>query len=528
MKKIMYIFLTGLLAVSCDKGDLNLVNPNEPGLDALATEEGCTRLAYSVWVPLRDNTFWWFAIADHNIMGDVLTISAGNFAWRWCNQTEYIILPDGTTYYPPSGTSQPIELRNRNDRSFGTDNTFSHEWIPVYGVIQTANFVLENLDNVTFSGTEAAAAVKKNTIKCWAYWWIGWGYSRIASIYAQGLIVDKYNSTNSNYVDYNTLLNEASNNFEAAKTILATISEDDESYFGILTKLIPSYLVAGRGGIFTPQMWSRNINTYLARNILANKYADDLTAQDLTNIETLCNNGIKDDDYIFTLRAQALDDLVYNTAWAPYRILIGWENVSERWVQDLKAGDARRTRNVIPLTPVNFNPRGRGIQYGTRWTLRPIESGGDYASTVSNLAELAYCGTYEENQLMLAEVKIRGDQIDEGLAHIDNVRNYQNAGLAAVANTGLSKDQALEELRKERRIGLFINGTAFYDARRWRLLGTNPGRTKAVVLTSSTAIDSCTIKYGYLERWDLPANETDFNPVVSVSSGLKTGKITQE
>ncbi|MGD9978113.1 MAG: RagB/SusD family nutrient uptake outer membrane protein [Bacteroidales bacterium] len=528
MKKLIYIILIGLLAVSCEKNDLKLVNPNEPGLDALATEEGCTRLAYSVWVPLRDNTFWWFVIADHNIMGDALTISAGNFGWRWGNQTEQITLPDGTVYYPPNGSTQPVELRNRNDRSYGQDNIFSHEWIPVYGVIQTANFVLENVENASFAGTDEAVAIKKNTLKCWAYWWKGWGYSRIASVHAQGIIVDKYNATNPDYVSYSDLLIEAKNNFDAAKDILASIDEDNEPYFAILSKLVPSYLVAGRGGLFTPQMWIRNINTYLARNILVNKYADDLTAQDISDIETLCNNGIGDGDYIFTARAQALDDLVYNTAWAPYRLLVGWENVSERWVQDFKPGDARRTRNVMPLATVNYNPRGRGIQYGTRWTLRPIENGGDYASTVSNLAELAYCGTYEENQLMLAEAKIRTDQIDEGLAHIDNVRNYQNASLAAVSGTGLTKAQALEELREERRIALFINGTAFYDARRWKLLGTNPGRAKAVVLTSPTAIDSCAIKYGYLERWDLPANETDFNPVVSATSRLINGTIVPE
>ena len=71
---------------------------------------------------------------------------------------------------------------------------------------------------------------------------------------------------------------------------------------------------------------------------------------------------------------------------------------------------------------------------------------------------------------MLAEVKIRQGNTDAGLAHIDAVRNYQNAQLAAVAGTGLSQAQALEELRRERRIGLFLKGTPFYDARRWGLL----------------------------------------------------------
>jgi len=36
--------------------------------------------------------------------------------------------------------------------------------------------------------------------------------------------------------------------------------------------------------------------------------------------------------------------------------------------------------------------------------------------------------------------------------------------------TGRSQAQAMEELRSERRIGLFLKNTAFYNARRWGVL----------------------------------------------------------
>ena len=103
------------------------------------------------------------------------------------------------------------------------------------------------------------------------------------------------------------------------------------------------------------------------------------------------------------------------------------------------------------------------------------------------------------------------------MAHIDAVRTYQNAQLAAVAGTGLNQAQALEELRKERRIGLFQKGTAFYDARRWGILkpvSQGGGRRNAnVVVEANGTVEPCTIDYQYIEWFDVPAAETDFNKI---------------
>jgi len=154
------------------------------------------------------------------------------------------------------------------------------------------------------------------------------------------------------------------------------------------------------------------------------------------------------------------------------------------------------------------------LSYGTRYG---AVDGGDYASWEPGFCEIPMACSYEETQLMLAEVKIRKNQIEAGLAHIDAVRDYQNAQLDAVANTNLNKDEALEELRKERRIGLFLKGTSFYDARRWGVLkplSQGGGRQNAnVVVASNGTVEPCTINYNYLEWWDVPANETDFNPI---------------
>ena len=125
--------------------------------------------------------------------------------------------------------------------------------------------------------------------------------------------------------------------------------------------------------------------------------------------------------------------------------------------------------------------------------------------------------TYEENQLMLAEIKIRRGDVEQGLAHIDAVRTYQNSGLPALVGTGKTQAQALEELRSERRVGLFLKNTAFYDARRWGVLkplSQGGGRTNAVVVFTGGTPYNCTIEYNYKEWWDVPANERDFNPGV--------------
>ncbi len=133
---------------------------------------------------------------------------------------------------------------------------------------------------------------------------------------------------------------------------------------------------------------------------------------------------------------------------------------------------------------------------------------------------------------MAAEAKIRsGQDIDGGLALIDQVRMSQGAGLAAVSGTGLTQAQAIEELRRERRIGLFLRGLAFYDARRWGViepLSSGGGRTNAVVIVPGDLIGgsaaqplSCTMDYQYMDYWDVPLNELDFNTPGSGSVPVK-------
>lgn len=520
MKKlnILFVAFTLFLSTACDKESLDLINPNEPGMTALETEQGLIRASLGIYEKFGLE-YWWLALNNHDLMGDAYASHVGNFAWRWLNQPTSMTLSDGTVITPPAGGSQPDEMRNRNSRAFSNDNQFYNEWLAVYLVNNQANMLLEILEseNLSLSGN---AEEKKKIVEAWAYWWKGFAYSRIGSLYIAGIITDVFNETNDNYVTNTEMIAAANANFDKAISVLQTLSAT-ETYIEFLGGMIPSFTKVGNGGALTPEEWIRNINTYKARNLLVNKSVNDLSAGDLAAIKSLAENGIRQGDKIFTMRSASENDLVSLTAWQPYRSLAGWSYISERLIQEFYPGDDRFTRNFyIPANGYwQLNPGSRGFQYSTRFNIIPIESGGDYSTTVTGLAEIPVGGSFEENELMLAEAKIRAGDIEGGVAHIDAVREFQRAGLAPLTGQGLSQEEALEHLRRERRVGLLNKGVAFYDARRVGYLkpvSQGGGRHGAVLLypnaNNEAALDTnVTINYNYLEWWDVPMNELEFN-----------------
>ncbi len=521
MKKILITLCAfTLLLNACSKKQLDLENPNEPGFPALETEEGIKRAALGIYAKFGLE-YWWLALQNHDIMGDTYNTHVGNYSWRWLNQPTKMTLSDGTVVTPPQGVDQPTEMRNRNSRALGNDNQFYNEWYAMYAVNNQANLLLQSLasSNLTLTGD---AATKKNLLQAWAYWWKGFAYSRIGSIYVAGVINDNLNETTDNFVTHDAIITEANANFDKAAAILQPMTANAD-YTALFNAILPSFVKTGKGGVISPQEWIRNINTYKARNILVNKPITALTAADLTQVLTLANNGITATDKIFTMRSAQANDLVSQSAWQPYRSLAGWSYISERLIQEYYPGDARFTRNfVIPAAGYyQLNPGGRGYQYSTRYNMRTIDNGGDYSTLTTGLAEIPVACSYEENQLMLAEAKLRatGAVADNGLAHVDAVRTAQNASLPATVGTGLTITQALEVLRRERRVGLINKNVSFYDARRQGYLkpvAQGGGRTGANVFyqrgTNAAALETgVTIDYNYLEWWDVPQNELEFN-----------------
>jgi len=279
--------------------------------------------------------------------------------------------------------------------------------------------------------------------------------------------------------------------------------------------------------------WTRSINTMKARNILVNTPKASMTATQWANILALTANGVKSTDLIFTARTDANGSFIESTVAdkTSQNAATGSTNtykLSERWVQEFRAGDKRKDNNVLTLTSLGLFNTDRGNAFNTRYTLKNAGNGLagviTYSNTAAGANEITIAATYEENELMKAEALIMTGSIDAGVKSIDAVRTYQGAGLAAIP-TGLSLADAYEELRAERRIALAFRGLSFYDARRWDIIDPSKGRSNAVVVSSTGAVNTkAKIVYGYLDYWDVPDNELAYNPPSATAVPTKNPK----
>ena len=533
MKKILFILLCTAIVISCKK-QLEVGNPNVPTLDKANTESGFLSLvqggtyingfqqgAEDINGTFYDGVpghFWSGATAFHDLMGDVIGAEAANVFLNQIAVPEYVTLDNSTKVNNPnSPLRQPDLIRQVNTNANQGQNFLYHEWTYMYSLNKASNRSLALVDKVAFSGN---AETRKNAIKAWSYWWKGFAYARIGSIYYAGIIDDADNGTNGNYVTRQQIIAESDANLDKAATLLQALT-DDADYQAMIGRLIPNFFKLGKGGVPTPQMWIRSINTLKARNILVNKTVAEMTAADWSSISALVANGIKAGDNVFTARSSA-DFLTSGTiASKSSSILAGGATykVSERLIQDYKTGDKRFANNYKQTVPWIGNS-DRGNIFNTRFALVSGGNGMPGVVVINNSdlgqGEMYMAGTYEENELMNAEAKIYNGSVEDGLGVIDALRTYQGAGLAAVKGTGLSLDQAKEELRRERRVVLPYRGLSFYDARRWGIsedVSRAGGKTKAVVVGPDGIVNTnATINYNFLDYWDVPDNELAYNP----------------
>lgn len=544
--KIIVGLLAFILSVSSCKKDLDIQNTNAPTPASAQNELGVISLAQGgiyrngfYDVKYYDGVygrFWPGAMGFHEMMGDIIGVEAANAYINQIGCPNKVIYDDGTIKLNPSAVNtQYALLRSVNKNAQSGSNPEYYEWAYMYNMIVAANTVLDIASKTTFSGT--GAATKLATLQAWAYFWKGYAYSHIGSIYYAGLIQNATQSiTNGNYVTKEAIITESNSNFDKASTALdaATSTAD---YSSVLGKLIPSFLQKGKGGVLTVAMFKRNISTMKARNILVNTPLASMTAAQWNSILTLTTNGITSTDLIFTGRSDAngdflgtgisLADKVSSTVSAT-----GGYKLSERFVQEFKTGDKRKDNNLLTLNAgIGIFNQDRGNSFNTRYTLA---NGGNgiagtivYSNTNPGSNEITLAGTYEENALMQAEALIQlgsQAQIDQASGLIDAVRTYQGAGLASIG-TGLAKGVAYEELRKERRIGLAFKGLSFYDARRWDIIDPAKSRTGCVLIAATGAVNTnATINYGFLDYWDVPDNELAYNPPSSTSVPVNNPK----
>jgi starch-binding outer membrane protein, SusD/RagB family len=520
------------LFVACDKSELDVKNPNLPTPESLVNEGGVLALAQGavyqsgfrgVDAKYQDGVygfFWSGAIGFHEMLGDNIGIEAANAFLNQLACPDAVTLDDGSIVANPNSPATQYELlRGINTSSNQGSNPTFHEWAYMYALNNGANTVLDIVKNVKFS---SGGDVKIKTLQAWAYFWKGFAYSHIGSIYYAGLINNNPRETSNVYVSKEQIIAESNANFDKAAALLGGLAAGGD-YDVVVGSLIPDFCQTGLGGVLTPAEWIRNINTMKARNILANTPVATMTAAQWSSIATLTSKGVKQDDLVFTGRTNDAGDVWNKTTGTIASKTTNSKpggntyKLSERLIQDFKADDKRLANNFVKGTQWIGNT-GRGNAFNTRYTIKSGGAGIAGAVVLSNITtagavEIYLAGTYEENALMAAEAKIYTNAIPDAMGLIDAVRTYQGAGLPATSTT-LTAIQAKEELRLERRSALPFRGLAFYDARRWGVSEKGgAGRTNCVVVDKTGKLNTkATIKYGYLDYWDVPDNELAYNP----------------
>ncbi len=543
--KILYIITSTviLLGASCSKSELNVQNPNSPTPASAATEAGIEALGLGAVYQNGFNgisdarytgsflgsSYWFLGPAYMDELADVITAEAANNITNQISVPDYYIDDNGVK---TSNTSLAKTVaRLNNSRTKAGSNMFYYEWTWMYFLNNACNGILAVVDNTTFTGD---ATTKKNTLKAWAYFWKGYAYSHIGSLYYAGLIKNDYVANSNEFKSSADMITEANANFDKAITALGAVPTTAD-YNTVIKYLIPTSCQVSKGQSPTPTMWIHNINTLKARNLLVNKRLSAMTSADWNNVLTLVGNGVTSSDYVFTERSSATNSPISATGGSIAALTVGnptgtTYKISERLIQDFKAGDKRLTTNFSTAT-LYLNQKG-GITFSTRYTLLDVPSNAavvGYASKVVGSYELYIGASYEENELMKAEANIKLGNIATGLTSVDAVRTYQGAALTATSGVITDPALAYEELRKERRVALLFRNVAFYDARRWGVIddiSAGGGRTNCVVVNSTSGVvyTKATINYNFLDYWDVPDDETSLNAPSATSAPVKNPK----
>jgi len=539
-KNTLFIFILLTIASACSD-QLDVKNPNQPTAAAINSENNIVALSLGIYADgFRGLKFGGFqgqflndVIAYHEGMGDIIGCEAANV---YINQ---LIMPDDVTFdngakvlNPANPKTQVGLLRFANQNSFADQSPVVYEWAYMYNAINLSNSILASVDEITFSGDQTS---KRNTLKAWAYWWKGWAYGRIGSIYYAGIITDIAGKTNGNYKSKEAIITESDANYDKASAALDAITTVAD-YTATMGRIIPSINQVGKGVVPTIAMFKRNISTMKARNILVNTKASLMTPAQWNQILTLTNAGILAADNVFTGRSNATADFMSATGGTVALVASGNPDavtykISERLIQDFKTGDNRFAKNFAITTTGGGKWVGnsdRGTIFNTRYQLISAGTalGGSaivYANRTAGLGEAFLAGTYEENELMKAEANIYLGNLSAAGSSIDAVRNSQGAGLGVTAMPDVAT--AREELRRERRVALAFRGLAFYDARRWGVIdpvSAGGGRKGAVVLNATGVVSTnATINYNYLDYWDVPDNDIVLNPPADGSAPVK-------
>jgi hypothetical protein len=543
MTKNKYILIIAamLTAGTACKKQLNVGNPNQPTLASNVTSEaglvafvqGSTYtdgfVNGDVWL---GDTYFSLVYGFQDLLGDELGADVANQQVDVMSRPDLVSATGGLSV--PNNSPQIASLRSYNTRasSGAGNNPFYYQWLNMYALNNACNVILGIVPTIKFSGDATSRA---NTVKAWCYWWKGYAYASIGTMYYSGLIVDSAGVTNNKYVLHDEIIARSNYYYNLASTTISAISSAGD-YSTILGELIPSdFQLGANGGVPTQAQWIRNINSMLARNILLNHLnpfvngvvnssiakssITPMQSSDWQTVLTLATSGIQEGDPAFTGSSASTNSVFSPSGGSVSANTTGTNSstifkITERLIQDYNSGD-QRLKNNFSMADTFYDPN-----FTTRYSL---VNGGNGLSNVVILgnktagALQVYIGSsYEENQLMLAEANIMLGNTDPGLSFVDAVRTYQGAGVSPVSGTGLTQAQALTELTKERRTALLFRGISWYDARRWGWSYdvSNGGGSYGNVYydVSGKLYTNTTINYNFLDYWDVPADESVLNP----------------
>ena len=540
----------GIVAIansSCKK-QLQIGNPNSPtisgnvndesGLISLA-EGGVYENGFADGDGWLGNSYFSLPYGYLELMSDNIGADASNNQITTVGYPTYFIMDDGTKV--TNGSPSISILRGYNVLGGSGNNPLFFQWQNMYALNAACNQVLQVLPSIKFGGD---ATSRMNTVLAWCYWWKGLAYSEVGCMYYSGLVQDDLsNKTNGHYLPKDSILARSNYYLNLAATTINGISSSTD-YNTVLGELIPSPYQVQNGGVLTPTMWIHNINSLLARNIMANGLAPyvngnpnasitkastgNLTADDWNNIVTLATNGVQSGDFVFTAQSTATNS-IFSAGGGNVAANTTGNNISAtfkisvRFVANFKPTDKRLAQNFWQGSTYN-NPF-----YGTPYNIADSlsQSTNGVAIMGSKLVGgyQVYIGpSYEENELMLAEANIRLGNIATGLGHVDNVRDYQGAGVAHVSGTVTTLAGAMAELTSESRVALFGRGLSFYGARRWGWIYdiSNGGGQYGQLLYNAdgTWDTNVTVNYNFMDYWDIPADETQLNPPAAGTSPI--------
>ena len=150
------------------------------------------------------------------LMGDISGAEAANAFMNQIGCPNTVTLDNGTVVLNPSNPKTQYELvRYANSNTQGGSNTTFYQWAYSYNMITAANTILDISNKIQFSG--ANAATKKATLQAWAYWWKGFAYGQIGSMYYAGIIQNETTAaakTNGNYVTKEAIIAESNANYD--------------------------------------------------------------------------------------------------------------------------------------------------------------------------------------------------------------------------------------------------------------------------------------------------------------------------